>query len=78
MNALELVRRSRGLKAKEVAEAIGVSVSVLSHVERGGRKPYPRLRRELARVLGVKEDVLFDSSGWPREVGEEALQCLKR
>ncbi len=58
VNAVELARRSRGLKTKEVAEAIGVSVSVLSHVERGGRRPYPKLRRELARVLGTRSVAL--------------------
>lgn len=59
MTRLEYFRRERGLTLTALGREVGVPHSILSDVERGKRQPYPRLRRELARALGIPADVLF-------------------
>lgn len=62
---LEFVRRITGLSQTELGRRIGVSPTNIVLVERGHRKPWPKLRRQLAEALGVPENELFDAEGWP-------------
>jgi transcriptional regulator with XRE-family HTH domain len=56
---LARMRVARGLQQKELATLLGVKPSTLSSVENAHRAPWPRLRRECARLLGVEECELF-------------------
>jgi len=56
---LREVRLRAGLSQTQLGALIGVNPSHVSHVERGVRRPWPRFRREAARVLKVDEAVLF-------------------
>lgn len=53
-------RHEQGLSLPEVAALTGVTVSMLSRVERGERRLAPLTRVQVARRLGVALDVLFD------------------
>lgn len=63
--SLELGRRIRGLRRlkrltqKELADHVNISVSLLSNIERGFRKPQPVLLENIAVALGVLGEELF-------------------
>jgi transcriptional regulator with XRE-family HTH domain len=65
---LRALRARRGLTLTQVAEATGVSVSTLSRLESGGRKPTLELLLPLARAYEVPLDELVDApvTGDPR------------
>ena len=52
-------RVKRGIKQFEFAALLGLSPSTLSTVENGHRAPWPKLRTDAARLLGLHEDELF-------------------
>lgn len=56
---LSRVRKRKRLTQEQLAKAIGVNRSLIAQVEAGWRKPYPKLRREIARVLGEPEEKIF-------------------
>jgi transcriptional regulator with XRE-family HTH domain len=58
---LRALRTERGSTLGEIAEATGISVSTLSRLESGGRRPTLELLLPLARVYGVALDDLVDS-----------------
>lgn len=62
-NRLRQVRLQRGLSQTRLAILAGVAGAAISDVERGVRLPWPKLRRKLAEILEVKEEVLFPPDG---------------
>jgi putative transcriptional regulator len=68
MTKLEYVRREAGLSQVKLAKRIGISSTAIVQVERGHRKCWPKLRKQLARILEVEEENLFDEEGWPKKV----------
>jgi transcriptional regulator with XRE-family HTH domain len=56
---LARVREARALSQKQLAELLGISPSTLSSVENGHSRPWPKLRRECAQILGLSEETLF-------------------
>jgi transcriptional regulator with XRE-family HTH domain len=52
-------RKAKGLRQAELAEAVGVSVEMISKVERGVASPSFQTVEKLADVLGVPEAVFF-------------------
>lgn len=61
-NRIREIRIRRGMSQTQLACRAGVAGSMLSDAERGVRHPYPKMRRQLARVLGVPVDELFPPS----------------
>jgi len=59
MSALRAIRQSLGLTLTEFARRVGVSHPIVSRVERGELRPYPKFRRQAAKVLRVREEILF-------------------
>ncbi len=57
---LRALRTDRGSTLGDIAEATGISVSTLSRLESGGRRPTLELLLPLARVYGVALDDLVD------------------
>ncbi|WP_058234834.1 helix-turn-helix domain-containing protein [Devriesea agamarum] len=55
---LRSVRHARGITLDELARTTGISVSTLSRLESGGRKPTLELLLPLSRVYGVPLDDL--------------------
>jgi DNA-binding XRE family transcriptional regulator len=59
--ATELARQrtAAGLTQRELAQRLGVAGGTLSAIENGWRIPWPKLRADCARLLGIDEDILF-------------------
>lgn len=58
---LRALRTERGATLTDVAETTGISVSTLSRLESGGRRPTLELLLPLARTYGVAIDDLVDT-----------------
>src|SRR5690606_41263265 len=65
---LRALRRQREVTLAQLSEQTGISVSTLSRLESGGRKPTLELLLPLARSHGVTLDALVDAppTGDPR------------
>ncbi|ADQ05194.1 helix-turn-helix domain protein [Caldicellulosiruptor owensensis OL] len=68
MTKLEFLRRQRGLTQTKLGFAIGVNPNLLSQIERGWRKPYPKLLQGLANYFGVPVEELANPDGTLKEV----------
>ena len=60
---LRTLRTERGATLAEIAADTGISVSTLSRLESGGRRPTLELMLPLARAYGVALDDLVDAPG---------------
>jgi len=56
---LRALRRLKRLTQQELAVEIGISVSSLSSIERGGKYPRLELLKKISRVLNVPLEDLF-------------------
>lgn len=65
---LRALRQQRGITLTELSETTGISVSTLSRLESGARRPTLELLLPLARAYGVSLDELVDAppTGDPR------------
>jgi len=52
-HALKAIRESHGITLTDMAEAVGLSLSMLSRIESGDRKASVAHIRQMASVLGV-------------------------
>ncbi len=53
------VRQDRELRQRELAAALDIARSTLASVETGHTRPWPKLKRDAARILGLEESELF-------------------
>ncbi len=53
------LRAAAGLTQRQLAAAVGISPSLLSHVESGRREPTIRSLRAISRALGIPSAALF-------------------
>ncbi|MFB9324326.1 MULTISPECIES: helix-turn-helix domain-containing protein [Paenibacillus] len=51
-------RKLKGYTQQELAERLDVSVAVLGSLERGTRKPDPKLLEKISSTLGISYDEL--------------------
>jgi transcriptional regulator with XRE-family HTH domain len=58
-NRLRLWRAEQGLTLEELSDLVGLSVPMLSRVERGQRQLAPLTKVRVARRLGVRVSDLF-------------------
>ena len=58
-NKLEEIRKLRGLKQDELADAMGVSRQTISSLENGRYNPSVILAIRLARYFGMKVEDIF-------------------
>ncbi len=58
-NQVRARRKELGLSQTRLACLIGMAESTLSNLELGKWKPWPKARRDLAKVLGVSQQELF-------------------
>lgn len=68
MTAMEFLRKESGLTLNELGRIIGVHPTAIVQVERESRKPWPKLRKQIAEVFEVDEGVLFNAEGWPKKI----------
>lgn len=51
-------RKLKGYTQNELAEKLEVSIAVLGSIERGTRKPDPKIIRKISEVLGIEPEEL--------------------
>jgi SOS-response transcriptional repressor LexA len=56
---IKQLRLERGLSQKQLAAAVGVKQSTISHWESGRQEPWPEKRKNLCEALGIAESELF-------------------
>lgn len=66
MNRVKEVREEKGLTQTELAKRVHVYSSHLSAIERGKVVAWPKVRRDLAKVLKCSQAKLFPSNGEER------------
>ena len=60
-NRLEVLRKARGLKQEELAEALSVSRQTIGSLENGRYNPSILLAFKIARYFGLRvEDIFID------------------
>ena len=59
INTIRKRREQLGLSQSALARLIGLAEPNLSRLELGKSKPWPKVRRDLAKVLGCQESDLF-------------------
>lgn len=52
---------------RKLAAEIGLNASILTQVNAGFRKPWPKLRKQISHALKIDEEKLFNTEGWPRK-----------
>ena len=67
MNAIRQFRKLQGITQTKLAARLGLSQGHLSELERGKIAPWPKVRRDLALVLGTTESELFPASSGNQE-----------
>lgn len=73
MTKLEALRKQKGWTQREVAERLHISGSIISQVEKGFRKAYPKLMRRLAEVFEVEVSDLFEDDDTPKLLEEDYI-----
>ena len=58
-NNLRLARQQTKLNQRQLAELSHTPQSIISDIELGKRKPWPKLARRLSKVMGVSIKDLF-------------------
>ena len=58
---IEAARKKKGLTQEELAEIVGVSQSMINHIEKGRKKPSLDIAVALADEFGVTVDSLISS-----------------
>jgi putative transcriptional regulator len=59
LNRLKEIRLAKGLNQRELSEKVHTAQSLICRIECNELKPWPKLRRRLAKVLGVTINELF-------------------
>lgn len=73
MTKLEALRLQKGWTQREVAERLHISGSIISQIEKGFRRAYPKIMRQLAEVFEVEVSDLFEADGTPKRLEEDYI-----
>ena len=68
MTILQIARQEKRLNIAQLARKLEYHPSLISQIERGFRKPYPKFRKAVSKALDIDEGVLFMPSGHCRTV----------
>ncbi len=72
MTKLEQLRRQKGLSQTKLGVAIGINPNLISQIERGWRKPYPKLLQALANYFSIPIEEIANPDGSLKEVDKTA------
>jgi transcriptional regulator with XRE-family HTH domain len=76
---LKLIRTSKGMSQKEMADFLGISQNYLSLIESNKKSPSPEKIADFAKTLNVSEYALiFASSGVPEELSAEDKKQFRK
>lgn len=70
MNMMKHFRKKAGYSQGTLARKMGLSNTTIVLIEDGYNASYPKFRRGLSEVLGVKEDQIFCKDGRVIDNGE--------
>ncbi|AEI46054.1 helix-turn-helix domain-containing protein [Paenibacillus mucilaginosus] len=56
-------RKLKGFTQNELADRLDVSIAILGSIERGTRKPDPKIIRKISDALGIEPEELMAASG---------------
>lgn len=59
---LRMLRDDKGFTQKDLAEALNITVSTISHYENGTREPSIEILIQMSKILGVSVDYLVGST----------------
>jgi len=68
MTILQIAREEKQLNIAQLTRKLECHPSLISQIERGFRKPYPKFRKAVSKALDLDERVLFMPSGYCRTV----------
>jgi len=68
MTKVEFLRRQKGLSQTQLGFAIGINPNLISQIERGWRRPYPKLLQALATYFGVSVEEIANPDGSLKEM----------
>ncbi|WAM34513.1 helix-turn-helix domain-containing protein [Caldicellulosiruptor morganii] len=71
MTKLEYLRKQKGLSQSKLGLAVGINPNLISQIERGWRKPYPKLLQSLAAYFEVPVEEIAKPDGTLKEVNSE-------
>ena len=71
-NNIREYRQQAGISQTKLACKIGIAASTLSAIENGRVEPWPKVRKALAKAIGIKESKLF---GNKNEVTAEVVEA---
>jgi len=60
-NTIKESRQKRGLSQTKLACQIGLASTTMSNLELGKLKPWPKVKKDIARALNTTEQELFSS-----------------
>lgn len=76
---LKLIRTSKGMSQREMADLLGISQNYLSLIESNKKFPSPEKIADFAKSLNVSEHALvFASSGVPEELSAEDQKQFRK
>ena len=75
---LRLRRKIRGFSLQRVAERSGVSIGLLSEIERGLATPSPQTLKQICRAIEMPIQWLFDNGGAATEDGVVVRAAARR
>jgi XRE family transcriptional regulator, fatty acid utilization regulator len=75
--AIRSLRASAGLNQRELADAVGISGSMLSLIESDKREPTIRFLRDVARVLGIPAAALLVAALTDEPDASQSLPTLE-
>ncbi|WP_028551941.1 MULTISPECIES: helix-turn-helix transcriptional regulator [unclassified Paenibacillus] len=55
-------RKLKGFTQNELADQLDVSIAILGAIERGTRKPDPKIIRKISEVLGIDPEELLPTA----------------
>ncbi len=58
-NRLRAFREAAGISLRELSRRVAVNAPLLSRVERGHVRSWPRLRRATSEALGIAEELVW-------------------
>jgi len=71
MTKLEYLKKQLKLSSAKLSLTAGINYTLLTSIERGERKAYPKVRKKLAEFFNVPEDELFNDDGSLKEIGKK-------
>lgn len=65
-NRIREAREAKGWNQRELAEATHTCQAIISEVERGVRRPWPRVAKKVARALKASVEEIFPDDDFTR------------